>query len=116
MTSLKPGLCSVKQFQHYIFCDLSACGLLKTNVMIVFLYVSKSKCLCSRLSFYSGHSSFGMYCMLFLAVSVTVIRFFSLVNLTNGMSLRMRLFSDQWEIWGCVWKISLKDFHFIYEN
>lgn len=24
-----------------------------------------------RLSFYSGHSSFGMYCMMFLAVSAT---------------------------------------------
>ncbi|KAM6962421.1 phospholipid phosphatase 2b [Aplochiton taeniatus] len=28
----------------------------------------------SRLSFYSGHSSFGMYCMLFLAVSIPPLR------------------------------------------
>lgn len=38
----------------------------------LFLFISCLSLLCSRLSFYSGHSSFGMYCMLFLAVSICI--------------------------------------------
>uniref|UniRef100_A0A673N5M6 Phospholipid phosphatase 1 n=1 Tax=Sinocyclocheilus rhinocerous TaxID=307959 RepID=A0A673N5M6_9TELE len=52
---------------------LPICGLLVSIVNLIkqpfcVAHIDSSICFCCRLSFYSGHSSFSMYCMLFLAL------------------------------------------------
>uniref|UniRef100_A0A673N6K3 Phospholipid phosphatase 1 n=1 Tax=Sinocyclocheilus rhinocerous TaxID=307959 RepID=A0A673N6K3_9TELE len=51
-------ICSVKTFGQ----------LCCTQAPFCVAHIDSSICFCCRLSFYSGHSSFSMYCMLFLAL------------------------------------------------
>ncbi len=46
---------------------------------------------CHRLSFYSGHSSFGMYCMLFLAVSAIAAKCWHVKHLKGSWTEKSKL-------------------------